>query len=319
MRTPTTLEHTPITNPDSRPSIVSTGPAPIEPTHVQLVGRSASRHAIDDDIDRAAGSDGHILITGERGVGKHLVARLIHHRSRRAAASVVTVNCAGLPDALLESELFGHVRGSFAGAYRDKPGLLEIAENGTAFLDDVGEMSTRVQAALLRFLASGDIQRVGANRAHARVNVRLITGTHRDLQPQIAAGAFREDLYARLQMLRLVLPPLRERTEDIPLLVDSFLQSYAAAHEVTTCEVSSEALEALVAYRWPGNVHELKHVVERLALMARDSVVRLDDLPAEIIPAGALQSIVPRPVTPTRSPRQASISLIAMNGTSLPV
>jgi len=274
--------------------------------------------ALDGEIDRAAASNDHILITGEIGVGKHLAARLIHHRSRRASASVVTVTCAGLPDVLLESELFGHVRGGFAGAYRDKPGLLELADRGTAFLDDVGEMSTPIQAALLRFLVSGDIQRVGAHLAHAGVNVRLVTGTHRDLQPQIAAGAFREDLYARLQMIRLVLPPLRERTEDIPLLVDSFLQSYAAAHDVATCGVPSEVLEALVAHPWPGNVHELKYVVERLALMARESVVRLQDLPAEVIHAGG-SPVGPRPVTPTESLRQTPMTLIAMNGTNLRV
>jgi transcriptional regulator with GAF, ATPase, and Fis domain len=304
MREPGTLEQAPMTDRDSGPSIVSTGSASIEPTHLQLIGRSASIRALDEEIDRAAQSDDHILITGEIGVGKQMVARLIHDRSRRASASVVTVNCAGLPDVLLESELFGHVRGSFTGAYRDKPGLFELAENGTVFLDEVGEVSTRLQAALLRFLASGDIQRVGAARAHVRVSVRLVSATHRDLQPQIAAGAFREDLYARLQMIRLVLPPLRERTEDIPLLVDSFLQSYAAIHDVTKCEVSSEALEALVAYRWPGNVYELKQVVERLALMAPESVVRLDDLPAEVFRAGASQPVVPQPVKASHSPRQ---------------
>ena len=305
-----TFERRPITNRDIKTLIASTGAPSIEPKHTPLVGRSASMRALDAEIDRAAGSDDHVLITGEMGAGKQMAARLIHHRSRRASASVVAVNCAGLPDVLLESELFGHVRGGFAGAYRDKPGLLELAENGTAFLDDVGEMSTRLQAALLRFLASGDIQRVGADRSHVRANVRLVTATHRDLQPQIAAGAFREDLYARLQMIRLVLPPLRERTEDIPLLVDFFLRSCAAAYEVTPCEASSEALEALVAYPWPGNVAELKHVVERLALMARESVITLDDLPAEVIHAGASQPVGPRLVTPTRRPRLASVSLI---------
>jgi transcriptional regulator with GAF, ATPase, and Fis domain len=224
------------------------------------------------------------------------------------------VNCEGLPDVLLESELFGHVRGSFAGAYRDKPGLLELAENGTAFLDEVGEMSTRIQAALLRFLASGDIQRVGADCSHVGVNVRLVTTTHRDLQPQIAAGAFREDLYARLQRIRLALPPLRERTEDIPLLVDFFLRSYADVHHVTMCQMSSEAKEALVAYRWPGNVRELRDVVEPLALMARESVIGLSDLLAEV--TGASQPVVARPITPARSLRHASMRPIPMNGTN---
>jgi DNA-binding NtrC family response regulator len=269
--------------------MLSTGSASHEPRRLRLIGRSGAIRALEEGIDRAARADGHVLITGEIGVGKHLAARLIHHRSRRASAPAVTVNCSGLPEFLLESELFGHVRGSFAGAYRDKPGLLELAENGTAFLDDIGEMSTRLQVTLRRFLESGEIRRVGADRPHVRVNVRVVAATHRDLQPQIAAGAFREDLYSRLQEIRLALPPMRERTEDIPLLVDFFLQSYADAHGVTTCRVSSEALEALVAYPWPGNVYELKNVVERMALMARESVVALDDLPADVIRAGASQ------------------------------
>jgi len=264
----------------------------IEPTRLRLIGRSVAIRGLEEEIDRAAGVDGHVLLTGDRGVGKQMVARLIHQRSGRASASVVTVNCTGLPDVLLESELFGHVRGGFAGAYRDKPGLLELADQGTVFLDDVGEMSTRIQAALLRFLASGDTQRIGADHSHVRVNVRLVTGTTRDLQPQIAAGAFREDLYARLQVIRLTLPPLRERTGDIPRLVNFFLQSYADVHHVTTCVVSSEALEALVAYPWPGNVHELKEVVERLALMAGDSTIALDALPKGVIRAGASEPAV---------------------------
>lgn len=281
------------TDRDTRASMVSTGAPSVETTHGRLVGRSASLRGVDEEIDGAAGADSHILITGEVGVGKQTVARLVHQRSRRASASIVALNCAGLPDVLLESELFGHVRGSFTGAYCDKRGLLELAENGTAFLDEIGEMSTRIQAALLRFLASGDIQRVGTDRPHARVNVRLVTATHRDLQPQMAAGAFREDLFARLQVIRLDLPPLRERAEDIPLLVEFFLDSYAAAHDVTTCEVSADALDALVAYPWPGNVHELKNVMVRLALMARESVVKLEDLP-EVIRAGASQPVVRR-------------------------
>src|SRR5947207_1607395 len=162
---------------------------------VRLIGRSAAIRAVEDEVDRAARSDAKVLITGETGVGKEVVARLIHHRSARASASLVTLNCAGLPDSLLESELFGHVRGSFTGAYRDKPGLLEMAPNGTVFLDEVGEMSTRMQVVLLRFLETGEIQRIGSNRAHTRVNVRLITATTPDLQTHIASGAFREDLY----------------------------------------------------------------------------------------------------------------------------
>ena len=190
-------------------------------TEIRLIGRSEAIRLIEADVECAARSDAKVLITGETGVGKEVVARLIHHRSTRTSTSLVTVNCAGLPDSLLESELFGHARGSFTGAYRDKPGLLEMAPNGTVFLDEVGEMSPRMQAVLLRFLESGEIQRLGADRPHTRVNVRLITATNRDLQSQIIAGAFREDLYFRLNVIRLCIPPLRDRVDDIPLLVES--------------------------------------------------------------------------------------------------
>src|SRR3989440_31639 len=168
-----------------------------------------------EDVEAAARSDAKVLIVGETGVGKEIVARMIHETGRRRTRNFVTINCAGLPDSLLESELFGHVRGSFTGAYRDKPGLAAMAHNGTVFLDEVGEMSTRMQVVLLRFLETGEIQRIGANRAHTRVNVRLITATNRELPVQIASGAFREDLYFRLNVIRLHIPPLRERVDDI--------------------------------------------------------------------------------------------------------
>ena len=161
---------------------------------VRLVGRSETIRAIEAEIECAARSDAKVLVTGETGVGKEVVSRLIHERSQRASAPLAMLNCAGLPDSLLESELFGHVRGSFTGAYRDKPGRLEMAPNGTVFLDEVGEMSTRMQVVLLRFLETGEIQRVGADRPHTRVNVRIITATNSDLEARIAAGTFREDL-----------------------------------------------------------------------------------------------------------------------------
>jgi transcriptional regulator with GAF, ATPase, and Fis domain len=263
----------------------------------RLIGRSDATRAIDEEIDRAARSDAKVLITGETGVGKEVVSRLIHYRSTRASAPLVTLNCAGLPDSLLESELFGHVRGSFTGAYRDKPGLLEMAPNGTVFLDEVGEMSTRMQVVLLRFLESGEIQRVGADRPHMRVNVRVIAATNRDLQAQIASGAFREDLYFRLNVIRLSLPPLRERLGDIPLFVEHFLRTYSQAHRVPTLDLSPDAIEALVAYRWPGNVRELKNVVERIVLKTIGPVVRRQDLPIEVTTAV--------PETPAQSAAQA--------------
>jgi transcriptional regulator with PAS, ATPase and Fis domain len=244
--------------------------------------------AIEADVLCAARSDAKVLITGETGVGKEVVARLIHQRSHRSRSPLVTVNCAGLPDSLLESELFGHVRGSFTGAYRDKPGLLEMAPNGTVFLDEVGEMSMRMQVVLLRFLETGEIQRVGADRVQTRVNVRLVTATNRDLSAQIAAGAFREDLYFRLNVIRLNVPPLRERAEDIPLLIQHYLDLYSAQHRTVLPEVAPATMEALVAYRWPGNVRELRNVVERLVLRTDRGLILPADLPSELVaPAGS--------------------------------
>ena len=259
------------------------------PQEVRLIGRSDAIRAIEGEIELAARSDAKVLITGETGVGKEVVARLIHHRSNRASASLVTLNCAGLPDSLLESELFGHVRGSFTGAYRDKPGLLEMAPNGTVFLDEVGEMSTRMQVVLLRFLESGEIQRIGADRSHTRVNVRLLTATNRDLQAQITKGDFREDLYFRLNVIRLSIPPLRERAEDIPLLVNHFMQVYSQMHKIAMSEVSPDAMDALQAYRWPGNIRELKNVIERVVLKTGGRVIRPVDLPTDVVRAAVAQ------------------------------
>ena len=216
------------------------------------------------------------------------MARLIHRRSPRASEPFVTLNCAGLPDSLLESELFGHVRGSSTGAYRDKPGLLEMAPNGTVFLDEVGEMSARMQVVLLRFLETGEIQRVGAERSHGYVNVRLITATNRDLQAHIAVGQFREDLYFRLNVIRLHVPPLRERPEDIPLLLDYYLKSYCDAHGVEVSDLSADVMDALLAYRWPGNVRELKNITERLVVKTRGRAITHGDLPTDIIHSAAI-------------------------------
>jgi transcriptional regulator with GAF, ATPase, and Fis domain len=274
----------------------------------RLIGRSEAIRTIEADIECAARSDAKVLVTGETGVGKEVVARLIHHRSGRGSASLVTVNCAGLPDSLLESELFGHVRGSFTGAYRDKPGLLEMAPNGTVFLDEVGEMSMRMQVVLLRFLETGEIQRIGADRPHTRVNVRLITATNRDLPTQIASGAFREDLYFRLNVIRLMIPPLRERVEDIPLLVDHYLDQYSVQHRVPRPEVSSQAMDVLMAHSWPGNIRELRNVVERVALKSNGQVLRPADLPPDVMRPGG-PAIGAHAAAPTEqpSPRQSLV------------
>ncbi len=250
----------------------------------QLIGCSATICELREELAYAARSDAKILITGESGVGKEVLARLIHKHSTRARAQLVTINCAGLPDSLLESELFGHVRGSFTGAYRDKPGLLETAHNGTIFMDEVGEMSLRMQALLLRFLESGEIQRVGAERAQARVNVRVIAATNRNLTERIASKEFREDLYYRLNVIHLTVPALRDRREDVPELLDHFLAYYSVRHSLPVPRLAPEALSQLVGYNWPGNVRELKNFVERLVLRARSGFITPADLPMEIIP-----------------------------------
>jgi len=266
---------------------------------MRLIGRSESMRALEADLECAARSDAKVLITGETGVGKEVVARLIHERSARTRGALVALNCAGLPDSLLESELFGHMRGSFTGAYKDKPGLLESASSGTVFLDEVGEMSPRMQVVLLRFLESGEIQRVGADRSHRRVDVRLITATNRHLETHVASGAFREDLYFRLNVIRLVIPPLRERADDIPLLVSYYLERYSQIHHLDAPEVSTDAMATLADYRWPGNVRELKNVMERLVLKSAGRLVTSQDLPLEVV-RGDLRAARSRPGQPNR-------------------
>lgn len=247
-----------------------------------LIGSSAAARALDGDITAAARSDAKILITGESGVGKEVAARQIHTRGARHAQPLYAMNCAGLPDSLLESELFGHVRGSFTGAYRDKPGLLQVADQGTLFMDEVGEMSLRMQAALLRFLETGEVQRVGADQVSAPVNVRLICATNRNLRERIASGDFREDLYYRLNVIHVHIPPLRERRDDVRDLLQSYMRHYSARHQMPLPQFSQEAQDLLLSYDWPGNVRELKNVVERVIVRATTGSVGLDDLPIEI-------------------------------------
>jgi transcriptional regulator with PAS, ATPase and Fis domain len=251
-------------------------------TAQQLIGVSSALRRLQEDLEFAARSDAKVLITGESGVGKEVVARLIHQRSGRRNASLVTINCAGLPDTLLESELFGHVRGSFTGAYRDRPGLLEMGNGGTVFMDEVGEMSLRMQALLLRFLESGEVQRVGADRMQGRVDVRVMAATNRNLLERIAVKEFREDLYYRLNVIHLLIPPLRERRDDVQVLLPYFLRVYSQRHGVPSPDLSPDALRLLSAYDWPGNVRELKNVVERLVVRARSAVIAPEDLPGEI-------------------------------------
>jgi two-component system NtrC family response regulator len=250
--------------------------------HAELVGTSPQMNELRAEIERVARSDAKILITGESGVGKEVVAQCIHAGSPRVHAAFVAVNCGGLPETLLESELFGHVRGSFTGAYRDKPGKLELAHDGTVFLDEIGEMTLRMQGLLLRFLETGELQKVGADGGGRVVNVRVIAATNRNLRDMISQGTFREDLFYRLNVIHLEVPPLRERREDIPVMVMHFLQMFGRDSGCAITGVSPEAMHVLSRYNWPGNVRQLANVVERLAITGRDGVASVEDLPADV-------------------------------------
>jgi len=249
---------------------------------VRLTGESPEISALQLEIDRVARSDAKVLITGESGVGKEIVARSIHSLGARAGHVFAPVNCAGLPETLLESELFGHVKGSFTGAYRDKPGKLETAHMGTIFLDEVGEMTLRMQGLLLRFLETGELQKVGADGGGRTVNVRVVAATNRDLREMIKQGTFREDLFYRLNVIHIVVPPLRERRQDIPALVDQFLRQFAAMNRTSIERVSPDAMKALIEYSWPGNVRELENVMERLVVTVQGPTIELQHLATEI-------------------------------------
>jgi transcriptional regulator with PAS, ATPase and Fis domain len=233
---------------------------------------------------RAAQGDAKVLITGESGVGKDLIAREVHTHSSRAGGPFVAVNCAGLTETLLESELFGHVKGSFTGAYRDKPGKLELANGGTLFLDEVGEMSLRMQALLLRFLEQGELQRVGSSDRARYVDVRVVAATNRNLAERVAAGEFREDLLYRLRVVHIHVPPLRERRCDIAPLVEHF-----ASVRRHPAHFTPEALALLERYRWPGNVRELQNVVEQSIWHATSPEILVEDLPSSV---RALETLV---------------------------
>src|SRR5574338_78924 len=230
---------------------------------------------------RVAPIDTTVLVYGESGTGKEFIVRMIHDQSPRAAAPFVSVNCAALTETLLESELFGHVRGAFTGAVRDKAGLFEVAGGGTIFLDEIGEVAPTIQAKLLRALQEREIRRVGGER-NIKVNARVIAATNRDLRAAVEAGTFREDLYFRLGAFIITVPPLRDRREDIPPLVHHFLVRAASRMKKEVTAVSAEAMSAMMRYRWPGNVRELEHAVERAVILANTSSIRVRELPPEV-------------------------------------
>jgi DNA-binding NtrC family response regulator len=246
-----------------------------------LVGSSEAMRAITRLAEEVAHSDVIVLIQGESGTGKEIVARAIHHRSPRASRPFVTVNCAALPEQLLEAELFGHVKGAFTGAVANKAGRFQLADGGTLFLDEVGDLSPKGQGDLLRVLEDGCFRMVGGTEV-VQVNVRVVAATNQHLQAAVDAGKFREDLFYRLQIVPLTIPPLRERAEDIPLLIESFLEHFAAKHKRRRKTMSAEALQLCQRFPWPGNVRQLRNLMERLVVICRNSTIDLEDLPEEI-------------------------------------
>ena len=244
----------------------------------ELIGRTPAMLAVYNQIARAADSVVPVLIVGESGTGKELVARALHRNSRRAARPFVAVNCGAITDTLLESELFGHTRGSFTGAIADTKGIFEQAQGGTVFLDEIGETSPALQVKLLRVLEEGEVRPVGAGRS-VKVDNRVVAATNRDLERAVGEHQFRADLYYRLSVIVIRLPALRERRDDIPLLIAAFLKT-ASKRVGREVQLSSEAVDVLLAYDWPGNVRQLENTIERIVLFSRGTVVGAEDLPA---------------------------------------
>jgi transcriptional regulator with PAS, ATPase and Fis domain len=246
-----------------------------------IIGKSRKMQEIFRLFEDLADTDTTVLITGESGTGKELVARALHYESIRAAKPLVTVNCSALAENLLESELFGHVKGAFTGAVKDKVGRFQMADGGTIFLDEIGETSSLIQLKLLRVLQEKVFELVGDSKPIA-VDMRVIAATNRDLKEKIKSGEFREDLYYRLKVVEIMLPPLRERREDIPLLVDHFLSLFDRKFEKNIDGISSEVLSTFMQYLWPGNIRELEHAIEHAFVLCRDRTINVDHLPPEI-------------------------------------
>jgi serine/threonine-protein kinase PknK len=242
--------------------------APATAVQVELVGSGPAMRALQTAIDFVARSSAPVLITGETGAGKELVARAIHANGGRAKHPFVSENCASVPESLLESTLFGHMRGAFTGASSTRSGLFDVADGGTLFLDEIGEMPLSMQTKLLRVLQNGEVRPVGSERVHS-VDVRIIGATHRDLEAMVAAGTFREDLFYRLNVVSIRVPPLRERTADIPLLVAHFVEKHAEGRKL---KVTRAALDRLVAFPWPGNVRQLENEIRRAFVLADDRI-----------------------------------------------
>ena len=246
-----------------------------------MIGNSSAMHAVVAKLRQIAPTSASVLITGESGTGKELAAKALHINSPRKNKPFVPLNCAELSENVLESELFGHVKGAFTGADRDRIGRFQYANGGTLFLDEIGDMPISIQVKLLRVLESGEIVRVGTNEP-VKVNVRLISATHRELGDAINEGKFRQDLYHRLKVVSVKLPPLRERRDDIPLLIDHFLKEFSASHAKTITAITPAVRKVLMAYSWPGNVRELKNTIESMIVIDTDGRLDLDDLTEDL-------------------------------------
>jgi DNA-binding NtrC family response regulator len=255
-------------------------------TFANIIGKSAKMQEIFSIVQRIAKTMSTVLISGESGTGKELIARAIHYNSDRRG-KFVSINCGALPETLLESELFGHERGAFTGAIREKRGLFHEADRGTIFLDEIGETSTAMQIKLLRVLQDRIVRRVGSN-VEAAVDVRVIAATNRDLSESIREGTFREDLFYRINVIPITLPPLRQRKEDIPLLVDHFIEKFSLRMEVPRRRISSDAMRAIEKYHWPGNVRELENVIERMIALETADVLTTKSLPEHVLLGGRI-------------------------------
>jgi two-component system response regulator HydG len=270
-----------------------------------VIGNSLQMHDVIDRLKRIAPTDASVLIQGATGTGKELVAQAIHQNSPRKNKPFVALNCAALSENILESELFGHVRGAFTDASNDRIGKFEYAHGGTLFLDEVGDMPTATQIKLLRVLENSEITRVGSNEA-IHVNVRILSATNRNLEDSIAAGTFRSDLYHRLKVVTINLPRLAERSQDIPLLIEHFTKQFTKRHHKTVQSMSAAARRRLMAYDWPGNVRQLRNVIESMVVVDYDGVLDVDDLPSELGPPndlvddvreGSLSALVGKPLS----------------------
>ncbi|MDR2075432.1 MAG: sigma 54-interacting transcriptional regulator [Desulfovibrio sp.] len=268
---------------------------------IGIIGQGTSLREVFRTLDKVAPTDSTVLVTGESGTGKELLVRALHQKSPRRDRPFVPINCGAIPKELLESELFGHEKGAFTHAIHTRPGRFELADTGTVFLDEIGEMDIALQVKILRVLQEREIERVGGTSAR-KVNVRIVAATNRDLEEEVAAGRFREDLFYRLNVIPLHLPPLREREGDVLLLVRHFLRHFCALKKRPVLQLGEEAAKALQAYLWPGNVRELENLAERLSILCDDSTIGLEDLPAKILNQVGDIAALPSPLSAPAAP-----------------